>query len=95
MHSARRANGRLREALEIENPMIDIKKGLDLPIEGAPQQSIGEGRKVKTVAVVGYDFNGMKPTMLVKEGDSVKLASRSLPVRSQPVISTLHPQAVP
>lgn len=73
MHSARRANGRLREALEIENPMIDIKKGLDLPIEGAPQQSIGEGRKVKTVAVVGYDFNGMKPTMLVKEGDSVKL----------------------
>ncbi len=53
--------------------MIEIKKGLDLPIEGAPAQTIGEGRKVKTVAVVGYDFNGMKPTMLVAQGDSVKL----------------------
>jgi len=53
--------------------MIEIKKGLDLPIEGEPNQAIGEGRKVKTVAVVGYDYNGMKPTMLVAEGDSVKL----------------------
>ena len=53
--------------------MIEIKKGLDLPIEGAPEQVIGEGRQVKTVAVVGYDYVGMKPTMLVAEGDSVKI----------------------
>ena len=53
--------------------MIEIKKGLDLPIEGEPNQAISEGRKVTTVAVVGYDYNGMKPTMLVAEGDSVKL----------------------
>ncbi len=53
--------------------MIEIKKGLDLPIEGGPKQSISEGRKVRTVALVGYDYNGMKPTMLVTVGDKVKL----------------------
>ncbi|MEX0584789.1 MAG: NADH:ubiquinone reductase (Na(+)-transporting) subunit A, partial [Natronospirillum sp.] len=53
--------------------MITIKKGLDLPITGAPTQSLAEGNPVKTVALVGYDYYGMKPTMLVKEGDRVKL----------------------
>ncbi|MEP4544815.1 MAG: Na(+)-translocating NADH-quinone reductase subunit A [Saccharospirillum sp.] len=53
--------------------MITIKKGLDLPISGAPRQEISDGQPVNTVALVGYDYNGMKPTMLVKEGDRVKL----------------------
>lgn len=53
--------------------MITIKKGLDLPISGAPRQEISDGQPVSTVALVGYDYNGMKPTMLVKEGDRVKL----------------------
>jgi Na+-transporting NADH:ubiquinone oxidoreductase subunit A len=53
--------------------MITIKKGLDLPISGAPRQEISDGQPVSTVALVGYDYNGMKPTMLVKEGDRLKL----------------------
>ena len=53
--------------------MIEIKKGLDLPITGAPEQSIVDGKAVSTVAVVGYDYHGMKPTMAVKVGDRVKL----------------------
>ncbi len=53
--------------------MITIKKGLDLPITGEPAQTLAEGNPVKTVALVGYDYHGMKPTMLVKEGDRVKL----------------------
>jgi len=53
--------------------MILIKKGLDLPIVGAPDQKIEEGNRVTSVAVIGTDYNGMKPTMKVKEGDSVKL----------------------
>ena len=52
--------------------MIKIKKGLDLPVTGAPQQKIHEGPKIRTVAVVGNDYVGMKPTMEVKEGDRVK-----------------------
>lgn len=53
--------------------MIKIKKGLDLPITGAPEQSITDGAEVRSVAVVGCDYVGMKPTMAVKAGDRVKL----------------------
>jgi len=52
--------------------MINIKKGLDLPITGSPEQKISDGPKVTQVAVVGPDFVGMKPTMTVQEGDRVK-----------------------
>ena len=53
--------------------MIKINKGLDLPIAGAPEQTISDGAAVRTVALLGQDYVGMKPTMLVKEGDRVKL----------------------
>ncbi|PCI72050.1 MAG: NADH:ubiquinone reductase (Na(+)-transporting) subunit A [Piscirickettsiaceae bacterium] len=50
-----------------------IKKGLDLPITGGPDQVISEGNQVSSVAVIGKDYIDMKPTMVVKEGDRVKL----------------------
>ncbi len=50
-----------------------IKKGLDIPITGEPKQVIENGNKVKSVAILGMDYVGMKPTMLVNEGDTVKL----------------------
>jgi len=53
--------------------MIKINKGLDLPITGTPEQAIQDGPKVRTVALLGQDYIGMKPTMMVKEGDRVKL----------------------
>jgi Na+-transporting NADH:ubiquinone oxidoreductase subunit A len=53
--------------------MIKITRGLDLPIAGAPEQSIENARAVRSVAILGHDYVGMKPTMAVKEGDRVKL----------------------
>ena len=53
--------------------MIKIRRGLDLPVSGSPEQVIHDGPTVKSVAVVGPDYVGMKPTMEVKEGDRVKL----------------------
>ncbi len=52
---------------------IQVKKGLDLPITGAPEQVVAEGGVVPHVAVVATDYIGMKPTMSVKEGDEVAL----------------------
>ncbi|MBI1249313.1 Na(+)-translocating NADH-quinone reductase subunit A [bacterium] len=49
-----------------------ISKGLDLPIAGKPKQSVEEIADVQKVALLGRDYVGMKPTMLVAEGDSVK-----------------------
>ena len=53
--------------------MIKIRRGLDLPITGTPAQSIEIGRPVRSVAVIGFDYPGMRPTMSVQVGDRVKL----------------------
>ncbi len=52
--------------------MIKIKRGLNLPISGSPKQVIEHGPAIRTVAVLGSDYVGMKPTMHVKVGDQVK-----------------------
>ena len=53
--------------------MIRIKKGLDLPITGSPEQKITEKKEVKRVALLGDDYIGMKPSLAVKTGDQVKI----------------------
>ncbi len=52
--------------------MIRIKKGIDLPIAGKPEQVIEDSRPVRSVALLGQDYVGMKPTMHIKEGDRVR-----------------------
>lgn len=52
--------------------MFKITKGLDLPISGAPNQVIENAPVARSVAVIGPDFHGMKPTMDVAVGDKVK-----------------------
>lgn len=52
--------------------MINIRKGLDLPITGSPEHVISAGQRVTQVALLGADYVGMKPTMAVQEGDRVK-----------------------
>ncbi|NDR59472.1 Na(+)-translocating NADH-quinone reductase subunit A [Aliiruegeria sabulilitoris] len=53
-------------------PEFSFKKGLDLPINGAPEQTIHDGPAIGSVAVIGADSIGLKPKMLVAEGDSVQ-----------------------
>lgn len=50
---------------------VEIKKGLDIPISGSPSRRIRESNTVGRVALIGDDYVGMKPTMLVQEGDRV------------------------
>lgn len=52
--------------------MIKIKKGLDLPISGRPGKDISKANTVTKVALLGEDYPGLRPTMLVDIGDSVK-----------------------
>ncbi|MEY1388810.1 Na(+)-translocating NADH-quinone reductase subunit A [Providencia stuartii] len=52
--------------------MIKIKKGLNLPIAGEPAQVIEDGPKIQHVALLGEEYVGMRPSMLVKEGEHVK-----------------------
>lgn len=48
------------------------KQGLELPIEGAPQQRIDDAPEVSKVACMAADFVGLKPGMHVTVGDVVK-----------------------
>lgn len=52
---------------------IKLKKGLDLPISGKPEQRVYPARAIRHVALLGVDHIDLKPTMLVAEGDKVKL----------------------
>lgn len=73
--------------------MITIKKGLDVPISGAPAQQISTGKPVKTVAVIGPDYIGMKPTMLVREGDKVALGQKLFEDKKTPGVFFTAPAA--
>jgi Na+-transporting NADH:ubiquinone oxidoreductase subunit A len=57
----------------MDTMLIKIKKGLDVPITGAPEQSIYDGPAVSSVALVGRDYVDLKPSLLVAEGERVKL----------------------
>ncbi len=52
--------------------MITIKKGLDLPISGKPEQKIHNGNAVSEVGILGEEYVGMRPSMKVRVGDKVK-----------------------
>ncbi|MCI5114519.1 MAG: Na(+)-translocating NADH-quinone reductase subunit A [Candidatus Electrothrix sp. AX1] len=49
----------------------NITKGLDIPISGTPEQSIQPGHAVTEVALLGFDYVGLKPTMNVRVNDQV------------------------
>lgn len=51
--------------------IIKIKKGLDIPIKGAPTRTIEPFYHPKSVAIKPSDFIGLEPKLLVKQGDKV------------------------
>ena len=53
--------------------MIKLKKGLNLPITGEPNQVLHDGPQITKVALNGDDLVGMKPTMAVQVGDRVQV----------------------
>ncbi|PTU74898.1 Na(+)-translocating NADH-quinone reductase subunit A [Pseudomonas mangrovi] len=73
--------------------MIKIKHGLELPITGAPVQRIEAARPVRSVAVIGFDYQGMKPTMAVQVGDRVKLGQLLFSDKKSPGVNFTAPGA--
>lgn len=73
--------------------MIKIKSGLDLPISGIPEQRIEAARAVRSVAVLGCDYHGMKPTMAVQVGERVKLGQVLFSDKKNPGVHFTAPGA--
>ena len=59
-------------AMQMSSNMIKIKRGLDIPLAGAPAPVLDTSLSTRAVALLGPDYQGMKPTMAVQLGDSVK-----------------------
>ena len=49
-----------------------IKKGFDLPLAGRPEQVLADAAEPAHVALETFEFAGIKPKVLVKEGDQVE-----------------------
>lgn len=70
-----------------------IKKGLDLPITGGPEQKISDGNGIESVALLGADYVGLKPKMMVAEGDKVKLGQILFADKQNPGVNFTAPGA--
>lgn len=70
-----------------------LKKGLDLPVKGAPSQEITQGPEVKTVALLGADYLGLKPRLSVQEGDVVAAGSPVFAHKDTPDALVVSPVA--
>ena len=71
--------------------MVKISKGLDIPISGIPDPVITDTPIVTSVSILGNDFTGMKPTMLVKSGDSVKRGTKIFEDKKNPGVVYTSP----
>ncbi|MEM7461673.1 MAG: Na(+)-translocating NADH-quinone reductase subunit A [Pseudomonadota bacterium] len=72
---------------------FSFKKGLDLPVMGAPAPGIKEGPKIQTVAVVGADYLGLKPRLSVEEGQQISRGSPVFAHKDTPQVLVTSPVA--
>lgn len=73
--------------------MHKVSKGLNLPISGAPAAYLQGEKYSSKVALIGPDYIGMKPTMLVKVGDSVKKGQAVFEDKKNPGVFYTAPAA--
>ena len=72
---------------------FSIKKGLTLPLAGEPAQTISDANSVTSVALLGTEYMGMKPTMLIEEGQKVKLGQALFTDKKNPEVQFTSPGA--
>lgn len=51
---------------------ITINRGLDIPITGSAEAGAAVAQPVQTVALLGSDYRGLKPQLLVEVGEAVQ-----------------------
>ena len=71
--------------------IFNLKKGLNIPISGIPDQVIHDSKVPNSVAVLGPDFKGLKPKMLVSAGDKVIRGTPLFCHKDAPEISYVSP----
>lgn len=70
-----------------------IKRGLNLPLAGAPIEAISPGLPVRRVALLGADHLGLKPALRVQPGDIVQRGQALFEDRRRPGVIFTAPAA--
>ncbi|MCY3933249.1 MAG: Na(+)-translocating NADH-quinone reductase subunit A [Acidobacteria bacterium] len=70
-----------------------FRRGLSLPIAGAPEQTLDDAAAPGTVAVSAADYPGMKPAMHVGPGDAIRRGQLLFEDRKQPGVRFTSPAA--
>ena len=70
---------------------IRIRQGLDIPIAGTPEQSAYPGPPIHHVALCGLDYPGLKPKLLVAQGDTVGLGQALFIDKRDPAVQYSSP----
>jgi len=70
---------------------FQLRKGLNLPISGAPRAYVDTARAVTSVGVLGADYNGLKPKLAVAEGDKVVAGTPVLSDKTVPQALIVSP----
>ncbi len=70
-----------------------FRRGLDIVLEGRPRQAVGPANPVRSVAVFGADYPGLRPGMLVAAGDEVARGDALFCDRRRPEIVVTAPAA--
>lgn len=58
--------------------MIRIQRGLDIPIAGIPEQNSIDTKSTTQQAIIGFDYPGLRPSILIEVGQQVKLGQSLL-----------------
>jgi len=70
---------------------IRIRKGLDIPLSGRPEMRVEPGGAVATVALLGDDYCGLKPKVLVSTGQHVALGEPLFIDKRDPAVAYTAP----
>lgn len=70
---------------------IRIRKGLDVPLVGRPEQRIDDVAAVKSVAVLGPDTIGLRPVMEIETGERVRTGQALFTDRRNPEVKYTSP----
>ncbi|OFZ26591.1 MAG: NADH:ubiquinone reductase (Na(+)-transporting) subunit A [Bdellovibrionales bacterium RIFOXYB1_FULL_37_110] len=73
--------------------MITIKNGLNLPMAGNPVNLIDESKRSTRLAVMGDDYKGMRPQMLVEVGSRVEVGQKLFEDKKRPGVFITAPGA--
>jgi len=75
----------------MQRVVIKLTKGLDIPIEAPPEQTIHDAPAVGSVALLGADYMGLRPTVVVREGEPVALGQPLFTDKNDPRVCYVCP----